>query len=48
MAVAENAKKKPPTEPKKPTLSDSRAAYHAVLRGEMALYVRATSSAART
>jgi imidazolonepropionase-like amidohydrolase len=42
---AEAAKGKVPKEPKEPTLSDSRAPYHAVLRGEMALFCRAGSSA---
>jgi len=42
---AEAEKKKAPKEPKEPTLSESRAAYHAVLRGDMALYCRVTSSA---
>ncbi len=42
---AEAEKEKLPKEPKEPTLSESRAAYHAVLRGEMALYCRVSSSA---
>jgi len=42
---AEADKKKVPKEPKEPELSDARAAYHAVLRGDMALYCRVTSSA---